>query len=110
MAAGTDLEWLFAQGFCDTGAMLRAVYGDRVDTKYCDEHAHIDIHHGRMTYENLLLGFARAHGEAVIPDLVRGIEEIKLLMRLGDADLPGPNGGGDPPRACTQTGAPHAPP
>jgi hypothetical protein len=67
--------------------MLRAVYGDRVDAKYCDEHAHIDVHHGRMTYENLLLGLARAHGELVIPELVRGIEDTKLLLRLGDADF-----------------------
>ncbi|GAA0575319.1 iron-containing redox enzyme family protein [Actinomadura livida] len=87
MAAVTYLEWLFAQGFADTGAMLRAVYGDRVDAKYCDEHAHIDIHHGRMTYENLLLGLARTHGELVIPELVRGIEDTKLLLRLGDADF-----------------------
>jgi nitrosourea synthase len=87
MAAVTYLEWLFAQGFADTGAMLREVFGDRVDTKYCDEHAHIDIHHGRMTYENLLLGFARAHGELVIPELVRGIEDTKLLLRLGDEDF-----------------------
>ena len=87
MSAVTYLEWLFAQGFANTGSMLRAVFGDRVDTKYCDEHAHIDIHHGRMTYENLLLGFARTHGESIIPELVRGIEEIKVLMRLGDEDF-----------------------
>ncbi|TDD70618.1 hypothetical protein E1293_34560 [Actinomadura darangshiensis] len=87
MAAVTYLEWLFAQGFADTGVMLRAVYGDRVDAKYCDEHAHIDVHHGRMTYENLLLGLARTHGELVIPELVRGIEDTKLLLRLGDADF-----------------------
>jgi hypothetical protein len=87
LAAVTYLEWLFAQGFANTGAMLRAVFGDRVDTKYCDEHAHIDIHHGRMTYENLLLGFARTHGESIIPELVRGVEETKLLLRLGDEDF-----------------------
>jgi hypothetical protein len=87
MAAVTYLEWLFAQGFADTGRMLRAVYGDRVDAKYCDEHAHIDVHHGRMTYENLLLGLARTHGELVIPELVRGIEDTKLLLRLGDEDF-----------------------
>ncbi|MFV2178033.1 iron-containing redox enzyme family protein [Actinomadura sp. LOL_016] len=87
MAAVTYLEWLFAQGFADTGVMLRAVYGDRVDAKYCDEHAHIDVHHGRMTYENLLLGLARTHGELVIPELVRGIEDTKLLLRLGDDDF-----------------------
>ncbi|MBB4956887.1 iron-containing redox enzyme family protein [Micromonospora polyrhachis] len=87
MSAVTYLEWLFAQGFADTGTMLRVVFGDRVDTKYCDEHAHIDIHHGRMAYENLLLGLARTHGEVVIPELVRGVEETKVLMRLGDEDF-----------------------
>jgi mannose-6-phosphate isomerase-like protein (cupin superfamily) len=87
MAAVTYLEWLFAQGFADTGAMLREVFGDRVDTRYCDEHAHIDVHHGRMTYENLLLGMARTHGDLVVPELVRGIEETKLLLRLGDEDF-----------------------
>ncbi|WP_327001618.1 iron-containing redox enzyme family protein [Dactylosporangium sp. NBC_01737] len=87
MGAVTYLEWLFAQGFADMGTMLRAVFGDRVDTRYCDEHAHIDIHHGRMTFEHLLLGFARVHGDAVIPDLVRGVEETKVMMRLGEEDF-----------------------
>ena len=87
MAAVTYLEWLFAQGFANTGIMLSTVFGDRVDTKYCDEHAHIDIHHGRMTYENLLLGLARTHGDSIIPELVRGVEETKLLLRLGDEDF-----------------------
>lgn len=87
MAAVSYLEWLFAQGFADMGMMLRTVFGDRADTRYTDEHAHIDIHHGRMTYENLLLGLARRHGEAVIPDLVRGIVETKELLRLGDVDF-----------------------
>ncbi|MFC5180682.1 iron-containing redox enzyme family protein [Actinomadura harenae] len=87
MAAVSYLEWLFAQGFADMGRMLRAVFGDRADTRYTDEHAHIDIHHGRMTFENLLLGLARRHGEAVVPDLVRGIVETKELLRLGDEDF-----------------------
>jgi quercetin dioxygenase-like cupin family protein len=87
MGAVSYLEWLFAQGFADMGTMLRAVFGDRADTRYTDEHAHIDIHHGRMTFENLLLGLARRHGEAVVPDLVRGIVETKELLRLGDADF-----------------------
>ncbi len=105
MAAVTYLEWLFAQGFATTGIMLREVFGDRVDTKYCDEHAHIDIHHGRMTYENLLLGFARAHGESVIPELVRGVEEIKLLLRLGDEDFQAQIGWADNLDGYTRSGA-----
>ncbi|MCP2335918.1 iron-containing redox enzyme family protein [Actinomadura rupiterrae] len=87
MGAVSYLEWLFAQGFADMGTMLRTVFGDRADTRYTDEHAHIDIHHGRMTFENLLLGLARRHGEAVVPELVRGIVETKELLRLGDADF-----------------------
>src|ERR687886_2081 len=37
--------------------------------------------------ENLLLGLARKHGDDVIPELVRGVEEIRLLARLTDAEF-----------------------
>lgn len=85
--AVTYIEWIFAQGFANAGSMLRNVFGDDVDTKYTDEHAHIDQHHGRMTFENLLQGLARRHGDGVIPELVRGIEEIRLLLKLADDEL-----------------------
>lgn len=87
VGAMTLLEATFAPWFAAMSRRLRAVYGDAVDTRYCDEHAHIDQHHGRMAVRDLLLPIARKHGPAAIRDLVRGIEETKLLGRLADADL-----------------------
>jgi quercetin dioxygenase-like cupin family protein len=83
----TFAEWTFAKFFTDLASILRDLFGDAVDTHYCDEHGHIDVHHGRMTFENLLLGLARKHGDEVIPDLVRGVEEIRLLARLTDEEF-----------------------
>ena len=86
-AAVTYMEWIFAQGFAEAGETLSKVYGPDADTHYTDEHAHIDQHHGKMTFENLLQGLAKRHGERVIPELVRGIEEIRLLLRLADEEF-----------------------
>ena len=83
----TFAEWTFAKFFTDLATILRDLFGEAVDTHYCDEHGHIDVHHGRMTFENLLLGLARKHGDEVIPDLVRGVEEIRLLARLTDEEF-----------------------
>lgn len=83
----TFAEWTFAKFFSDLSALLRELFGPSVDTHYCDEHGHIDQHHGRMTFENLLLGLAAKHGDDVIPELVRGVEEIRLLARLADAEF-----------------------
>lgn len=87
--AVTYAEWTFAKFFADLGTVLRRLFGDAVDSQYCDEHAHIDQHHGRMTFENLLLGLASRHGEEVIPELVRGVEQIRLLTRLIDEEFIG---------------------
>jgi quercetin dioxygenase-like cupin family protein len=83
----TFAEWTFAKFFSDLAAILRELFGEAIDTHYCDEHGHIDVHHGRMTFENLLLGLARKHGDEVIPDLVRGVEEVRLLARLTDEEF-----------------------
>lgn len=66
---------------------LRHVYGDRIDTRYYLEHAHIDEHHGRMTYEGLLLNAIERHGEAIIPELVLGMEQTLYLQDLSERDL-----------------------
>ena len=83
------LEATFAPSFAAMTKTLRTVYGDRINTQYCDEHAHIDQHHGRMAVYDLLLPLARKHGPQAIRDLVFGIEEVRLLGRLGDDDLLG---------------------
>lgn len=83
----TFAEWTFAKFFTDLAKLLGELFGSDVDTHYCDEHGHIDVHHGQMTFENLLLGLARKHGDEVIPELVRGVEEIRLLARLTDEEF-----------------------
>lgn len=81
------LEATFAPSFEAMTKTFRTVYGDLIDTRYCDEHAHIDQHHGRMAVHDLLLPLARKHGQRAIKDLVRGMEEVRLLGRLADEEL-----------------------
>jgi hypothetical protein len=81
------LEATFAPSFAAMTKTFRSVYGDQTDTRYFDEHAHIDQHHGRMAVNDLLLPLARKHGEYAIRELVRGIEDVRVLGRLGDEDL-----------------------
>ncbi|WP_435175175.1 iron-containing redox enzyme family protein [Actinacidiphila sp. bgisy145] len=66
---------------------LTEVFGDRVDTTYFTEHVHIDQHHGRMALEKLLLPVLEEHGESVIPEMVRGIEEYRALLEVSDQDF-----------------------
>ncbi|AHH99596.1 iron-containing redox enzyme family protein [Kutzneria albida] len=81
------LEATFAPYFAQLAKTLRVVYGEDVDTRYCDEHAHIDQHHGRMAVHDLLLPLARKHGPVATHGLIRGVEEIRLLGVLADNDL-----------------------
>lgn len=67
--------------------MLRGIFGDDVDTRYFDEHVHIDPHHTRMARENIIKPVVERCGEAVIPEIVRGLEEFRLLQDLADRDL-----------------------
>ncbi len=67
--------------------MLHAVWGDDVDTRYFDEHSHIDKHHGRMVIEQIITPLIEQCGDSIIPDVVRGFEEIRLLQDMADADL-----------------------
>jgi Iron-containing redox enzyme len=68
-------------------ALLRAVYGDRADARYFTEHVHIDQHHGRMARDKIIRPLVAAHGEQVIPDIVRGIEEYRTLLSIADNDF-----------------------
>ena len=66
---------------------LQSVHGDKIDTRYYLEHAHIDKHHARMTYEDLLLPAIDRYGEAVIPEIVLGMEQTLYLQKLAEEDL-----------------------
>ncbi len=84
--AVTYAERVFAPGFVKMIETYRGIFGADVDLHYCDEHAHIDEHHGRITREQVLLALAAKHGPSVIPDLVRGIAEARWLGHWFEAD------------------------
>lgn len=67
--------------------MLRGVWGEDVDTRYFDEHTHIDKHHGRMVIDNIIKPLVEQCGESIIPEIVRGFEEFRLLQDMADEDL-----------------------
>ena len=66
---------------------LTSVFGDEVDVSYFTEHEHIDTHHGRMALERLILPIVEAHGDSVIPEIVRGYEEFQVLADIADRDF-----------------------
>ncbi|MFC4905747.1 iron-containing redox enzyme family protein [Actinomadura gamaensis] len=72
-------EAVFAPAFVKMIGTFRDIFGDDVDLHYCDEHAHIDEHHGRITREEILLALAERHGDHVVPELMRGIAEARML-------------------------------
>lgn len=77
--AVTYAEAVFAPGFVEMIKVFRDIFGDDVDLHYCDEHAHIDEHHGRITREQVLLALAERHGPRVVPELMRGVAEARLI-------------------------------
>jgi mannose-6-phosphate isomerase-like protein (cupin superfamily) len=80
-------ESMFAHTCRKFSEMLRAVFGKRVDTYYFDEHYHIDAHHGRMAIDNVVVPAIARYGDSVIPEIVRGMEELQLVTSLADADF-----------------------
>lgn len=82
-------EAMFSHTCREISRMLRAVFGKSVDTYYFDEHYHIDAHHGRMAFDYVVAPAIARHGDAVIPDIVRGMEELQLLTAINDEDLMG---------------------
>jgi|GEM_PF-532439 len=67
--------------------MLRTIFGSKVDTRYFDEHTHIDEHHGRMSLEKLITPAIDKYGEIIIEDIIRGFEEFRLLQEIADNDF-----------------------
>jgi hypothetical protein len=80
-------ESLFAHTCRKFSEMLRAVFGNKVDTYYFDEHYHIDAHHGRMAADNVVAPAIAQYGDAVIPEIVRGMEELQAVTALADEDF-----------------------
>jgi len=80
-------ESMFSHTCRKISQMMRTVFGKSVDTYYFDEHFHIDAHHGRMAFEHVVAPAIARHGDKVIPDIVRGMEELQVLTSLADEDF-----------------------
>ena len=80
-------ESMFSHTCRKISQMLRTVFGKNVDTYYFDEHFHIDAHHGRMAFEHVVAPAIERYGNGVIPDIVRGMEELQLLTAIADEDF-----------------------
>ena len=80
-------EAMFSHTCREISRMLRTVFGKPVDTYYFDEHYHIDAHHGRMAFDYVVAPAIARHGNGIIPDIVRGMEELQLLTAINDEDL-----------------------
>lgn len=87
LGAITLAENTFAPYCQAVDCTLRKVYGDQVDTNYYQEHAHIDVHHGRMTYQDLALEAIDRYGESIIPEIVLGMEQTLYIQDLAERDL-----------------------
>ncbi|HEX2050338.1 MAG TPA: iron-containing redox enzyme family protein [Actinomycetota bacterium] len=73
---------------CDrVGRLLREVFGPDADLRYFGEHVHIDEHHGRMALDKIIRPVLDLYGDAVIPEIVRGVEEFRLLAEIADDDF-----------------------
>jgi mannose-6-phosphate isomerase-like protein (cupin superfamily) len=66
---------------------IRTIFDNTVPTEYFDEHSHIDVHHGRMALKRLIIPMIEQFGNTIIPDLIRGFEEFKLLQDIADEEL-----------------------
>lgn len=87
IGAITVAEAMFSHTCRQISKMLHTVFGKNVDTYYFDEHFHIDAHHGRMAFDYVVAPAIAKHGDAVIPDIVRGLEELQLLTAIADDDF-----------------------
>ena len=67
--------------------MLHEIFGKQVDVRYFDEHAHIDKHHNVMAYQRIIKPALERFGDAIVPEILRGFEEFKLLQEIADQDL-----------------------
>lgn len=66
---------------------MRGVFGKSAEVQYFLEHAHIDHHHSEMVLERLVKPAIARYGEWIIPELVRGFEEARLLGQLAERDF-----------------------
>ena len=87
LGAITLAENIFGPYCSNTADLLKEIYDGQADVNYYLEHAHIDKHHGLITYKDILLPAIDLYGTDIIPDIVLGIEQTLYLQELAERDL-----------------------
>lgn len=67
--------------------LIKEVFKGEVSALYFDEHSHIDVHHGRMAYEELIVPIIKQHGEVWLKEILIGFESFALLQDIADDEL-----------------------
>jgi Iron-containing redox enzyme len=80
-------ETSFILSCAQAAEMLRSVFGRETEVQYFLEHAHIDRHHSEMVLERIVKPAIATYGEWIIPEIVRGFEEARLLGQLAERDF-----------------------
>jgi hypothetical protein len=58
-----------------------------VNTRYFDEHVHIDTHHRRMVIDKIISSSIDKYGDRIIDDILSGFESFRMLQRIADDDV-----------------------
>jgi quercetin dioxygenase-like cupin family protein len=87
LGAILQAETAFISSCAQMAETFRTVFGDSCDVTYFLEHVAIDQDHSRMAWDKLVEPAVRQHGEAIVPEIVRGFEEARLLADLADEDF-----------------------
>lgn len=62
-------------------------YAPEANYKYFEEHAEIDVYHRKMVLNDVLKPIVENFGDKVIPDIVSGFEEFRVLLDFAAADF-----------------------
>lgn len=74
--------------FCRrTSQVLRSTFGSSVDTRYFDVHECVDKYHSTVAINDIVAPLLDAYGDAVVPEILAGFEEFKVLQDIADRDL-----------------------
>lgn len=66
---------------------IKDIFSGCVSTEYFDEHGHIDVYHGRMALKKMIVPLVEEYGDKILPHILRGFEEFRLLQDIADQEL-----------------------
>ena len=82
--------YLAETGFITSCRIWRDVLKEALpdlDTRYFDEHCHIDIDHSRMAFDGLVRPAIETYGNFAANEIVRGFEEARWIGEFAEQDF-----------------------